>query len=448
MFMSFSFLDSRGRRLTCCAAVSLALTGACLQTRAEDWPQWRGPALNGSSLETHLPTEWSKTNGVAWATPLPGKSGATPIVWKDSIFVPSPDADKNLRLYCIDAKTGAVRWNKNVATGNREAFKNNMAASSAITDGQRVYIFFGTGDFAAFDFAGNELWHRKLQEDYGALAYQFLYGASPLLHEGRLYLTLMQHDPPKYSHAVDEKKDRKSCLICFDAASGKTLWEKERKTGALDESMEAYTTPMLSPTANGAQIVLVGANWVNAYRVENGDEAWRFPNLNPKNKADGRIIPSATVVPGLVIACGSKRDWMVALKADASGITDKSQIVWSMTNNVPDVCTPLYYNGKLFVLDGDKHVLQCLKPATGEVLWKGNLGVEEVFSASPTGADGKIFCMSEPGTVVVLSAGDQFKILNTIEMDEGPSTSSIVAANGQLLIRTAGHLYCIRSAAQ
>lgn len=427
------------------SAVGMALAGVCFAAGAENWPQWRGPALNGSTRETHLPTEWSNTNGLAWVTPLPGKSGATPIVWGDSIFLPSPDADKNLKLFCIDAKTGAVRWQNVVASGNRESGKNNMAASSAVTDGKSVFILFGTGDFAAFDFAGKKLWHRHLKDDYGTFAYLFLYGATPLLHDGKLYLSLMQHDPPQYEHAKDGKPDRKSFLICFEAASGKTLWEKERKTGALDESMESYASPMLHPGTNGAQIVLVGADWVNAYRADNGDEVWRFPNLNPKHKKDGRIIPSATVIPGLVVACGSKREWMVALKSDASGVTDDTQIAWSTTTNVPDVCTPLYYEGRLFVLDGDKQVMQCFKPATGELLWKGNLGVKEIFSASPTGADGKLYCLSEAGTVVILSAGDSFKILNTIEMGEGPSASSIVAVNGRLLIRTAEHLYCVKA---
>lgn len=427
--------------------LAIALTLSAASTQAGNWPQWRGPELNGSCGETNLPIRWSQTNGFAWKTPLPGKSGATPIVWDNYVFVPSPDAEKNLKLFCIDLKTGKILWQNIVGKGDRTSGKNNMASPSAITDGKRVYALFGTGDFAAFDFSGKEVWHRHLNEDYGAFALMFLYGSSPLLYDGKLYMELLQHNPPQYPHAVDKKTERHSYLICFDPETGKTLWQKERNTGAQDESMEAYTTPMPCADSKGKEIIVVGADWVTSHRPDNGEEIWRYPNLNPKKRKDARIVPSPLVMPGRIAVCSSKRETLSVLKADASGVTDESQIVWKTREAVPDVCTPLYYQGKMFVLDGDKQVLTCYNPTTGQKIWQGHLGVSEVFSASPTGADGKIYCLSEDGTVVITSAGDHFEILNTIPMGEGPSASSIVAANGIILVRTAENLYCIQPTA-
>jgi outer membrane protein assembly factor BamB len=108
--------------------------------------------------------------------------------------------------------------------------------------------------------------------------------------------------------------------------------------------------------------------------------------------------------------------------------------------------TPLVYQHKLFVLDGDRQTMTCLEPQTGTQRWQGNLGVREIFRASPTGADGKVYCLSEDGTVVVLDAGDEFKVLSTIRMGEAPVRSSIAVAHGELFIRTAKNLYCVKSA--
>src|SRR3954468_13317935 len=143
--------------------LAVALAAASL-AHAENWPQWRGPAFNGTSPETGLPATWTKESA-RWATPLPGPSGATPAVWGDSIFVTSPDKEKNLVLFCIDRKDGAVRWQKQLATGDINKGKGNMASPSPITDGKTVWALFGTGDLAALDFKGNILWQRHLGED-------------------------------------------------------------------------------------------------------------------------------------------------------------------------------------------------------------------------------------------------------------------------------------------
>ena len=129
----------------------LALTFALSPlAQAENWPQWRGPAFNGSSPETGLPADWSREK-VKWATPLPGPSGATPAIWGDTIFVSSPDENKNLNLLCLDRPTGKIRWQKTVVEGgNLEKGRGNSASPSPVTDGHAVYALYGTGHLAAF----------------------------------------------------------------------------------------------------------------------------------------------------------------------------------------------------------------------------------------------------------------------------------------------------------
>jgi outer membrane protein assembly factor BamB len=422
----------------------LAILAMPATISAESWPQWRGPFLNGSTSETNLPATWSRTDGVLWTAPLPGKSGATPIVFGDRVFVVSPDESKRLLLLCLDRSTGERRWEKVVATGDREIGKNNMASCSPLTDGDAVYTMFGTGDLAAFDNSGKELWKRRLQDEYGTLAVLFLYGATPLLHGGRLYVPLLQRNPPTYGHAKDDRPTRQSWLICLDPKTGRTVWAVERKTDAPQEAMEAYTTPIPHQGSEGIQIILAGADCVTAHRPDSGEEVWRYSGLNARKNPGGRIVPSPVVMPGLIFACGPKREVLVALRDNPNQMSDSERAVWKTAQYVPDVCTPLFYQGRLFVLDGDRQVLTCFKPETGEKIWQGKLGIRELFYSSPTGADGKIYCLSEEGTAVILSSGDQFQVLGSVAMGEGPCRSSIVAAEGNLFLRTARNLYCIK----
>lgn len=406
-----------------------------------DWPQWRGPLLNGSSTATNLPVQWNKTDDALWKLPLPGRSGATPVVSADRVFVTSPDEQKALWLLSVDRRTGKEVWRRKVASGDQVVAKNNMATPSPIIDGQRVVATFGTGDVAAYDFDGKELWHYELKRDFGTPAVQFLYGATPLLWEGRLYLQLMQRHPATYGHAQDQNPERKSWLICLDPASGKTLWRQERPTDAKEESMEAYTTPMPRKGAAGTEIVLVGADCVTGHALADGKELWRWNGLNTKRPTEGRVVPSPLIHGDLVFAVGPKREKLLALRPPAT-LGGESTVVWQTTQYAPDVCTPLLYMGRLFVLDGDRQTLTCYEPTTGEKHWQGKFPVREIFNASPIGADGKLYCLSEEGTVVVAGAGEKFEVLGTVPLGEGPCMSSIVPVDGQLFIRTSQNLYC------
>ena len=297
----------------------------------------------------------------------------------------------------------------------------------------------------AFDFAGNLVWQISLRKEFGGFANMFLYGASPLLFEGRLYVSLLQRNPPTYGHAVDQTPERKSWLICIDPATGKTLWRHERKTEAVGEAMEAYTTPLPFDDGKGMGLILVGADCVTAHRPADGSEVWRYAGLNRRKNPGGRIVPSAVAAPGFLFAIGPKREQLVALRAGGAGEVGEEGVAWRVEQNIPDVPTPLFHQGRRCVLDGDRQTLTCFQPDTGRQLGQERLGVRELFYASPTGADGKIYCLSEAGTLVVLSAGTQPEVLSHTSFGEGPCMSSVVITGGRLLIRTAEHLIALKA---
>jgi outer membrane protein assembly factor BamB len=413
---------------------------------AENWPQWRGPAFNGSTTEKGLPSQWSKTENVLWAAPLPGYSGATPVVWQDHVLVSSSDDQKNLLLLCLDRKTGQVRWKKVVVPqGDREKGRNNMASPSPVTDGKRAFILFGTGDLAAFDLAGQELWKRNLAREYGPFAQMWIYGSSPMLYRGKLYVQVLQRNPcpDDYPLARGAKPERESFLLCLDPQTGTNFWRHVRLTDATDESQEAYSTPIPHEGQAGPEILIAGADYVTAHAPDTGAELWRCGGLNVRKDSWWRIVPSPVLADGTIIACGPKRDPVLGIKDGGRGLVTDTHIAWQFKEFTSDCVTPLAYQKKLLVLDGDHQMMTCLDPQTGRKIWQGNLGVKEIFRASPTGADGKIYCVSESGTVVVLEVGDEFKILSTIRMGEAPVRSSIAVAHGALFIRTAQNLYCV-----
>jgi outer membrane protein assembly factor BamB len=430
------------RRLLFCFGLALLIAASA---GAENWPQWRGPYFNGSTTEKGLPMQWSKTENVAWVAPLPGCSSATPVVWEDCVFISSPDEQKNLLLLCLERKTGQARWKRVVAGGDRQRGRNNMASPSPATDGKRVFSLFATGDLAAFDLAGQELWKRNLAREYGCFANKWIYGSSPMLYGGKLYVQVLQRNPrpDDYTHALDDKSERESFLLCLDPQTGTNLWRHVRPTDALDEAQEAYSTPIPYAGKQGGEILVVGGDYVTAHSPDTGAELWRCGGLNVGKERSWRIVPSLVAAEGMIIACGPKGDPVLGIKDGGRGLVTDTHIAWRFKEFPSDCVTPLFYQQKLFVLDGDRQMMTCLEPQTGGKIWQGNLGVRDIFRASPTGADGRIYCVSENGTVVVLEAGKEFNILSTIRMGEAPVRSSIAVAHGEVFIRTAQNLYCV-----
>ncbi len=426
----------------------LASVALLTSASGENWGQWRGPSFNGSSPETGLPSNWSATEGVKWSTPLPGISGATPVIWGDSVFVSSPDANKSLLLLCLDRKDGKVRWQKEVAIGNITKGSGNMSSPSPVTDGKAVYALYGTGDLAAFDFTGKLLWQRNLGTDYGKFAIMWTYGSSPLLLNGKLYIQVFQRTPAPadYPGVAGSAGDRESYLLAIDPANGKTLWKHVRPTESQLESMERYSTLIPHTGADGkVQLLAVGGDCLTGHDPETGAELWRGYGINSKRGEWMRVVPSPISAAGLAIVCGPKQEPTLAFRTDLKGDITATGVAWTFDEKqTPDVCTPALYNGKLFLLNGDKQTLTCLDPKTGAKKWQGALGERTVIRASPTVADGKIYIINEKGTVFICDAGEEFKLLATIPMGGAEGTrSSIAVSNGQLFIRTTEALYCI-----
>jgi outer membrane protein assembly factor BamB len=440
------------------AVLCLAAFGSL---RADNWAQWRGPNFNGATSEKNLPATFSRTENVVWSAPMPGPSGATPVVWGNSVFVSSTDdAAKTCVAIAIDRKTGKELWRVKVSDGAGKDRMSTFSNSSPVTDGKHVWFFYGNGDMVCLDVGGKEIWRRDIEKDYGQFAFQWTFSSSPLLYDGRLYLQVLQRDVPVNGRG---RKDgpNESYLLALDPGTGKELWKVLRPAEAREESREAFTTPMPFKHAGRDELLVVGGDCLSGHDPDTGKEYWRWGTWNPTRIGHWRLVPSPAAGAGIALACGPKDAPIYAVKLGGKGNLSNADLAWQsyvqsteeadksgrsldVRELSSDVPTPLFYEGKFYVLNGNKKKLLCVEPS-GKIVWSGDLGKGN-FQSSPTAADGKIYMMNFPGEVFVVQAGgSEFKLLHTAAMAEGENTlrASIPISQGQLFIRTTKTLYCV-----
>ena len=395
---------------------------------AENWPQWRGPNLNGFSNERNLPSRWAPEENIAWKLAMPGWSGSTPIIWRNRIFLNVADGN-DLYLWCADRTKGDVVWKRPLGSGNVKMRKQNMSSPSPVTDGMSVFVMTGTGIVKGFDFNGKELWVRDIQKDYGTFGLNWGYASSPLLMDDSLYVQVlhgMKTDDPSYVLRIDKK-------------TGKTRWKVDRTTNAIRESPDSYSTPGLLRYAKNVEIVITGGDCVTGHDPATGKELWRANGLNPDNDPFYRIVASPVIFNDIIYAPTRVRP-LLALKAGGRGDITTSHLLWSTVNG-PDVPTPVT-DGKYFYVVNDRGIMWCLDAKTGSEIYGQQRIKPGAYSSSPVLADDKIYVTNEDGLTTVIKAGPKFEVLAENALNDY-CLSSPAISNGQIFIRTAHHLYCI-----
>ncbi len=428
-------------------AVALGLSLAGVQ--AGEWGNWRGPNHNGSTEEKDLPAKFSKTQGVIWSAPMPGPSAATPIVFGDHVFVSSSNPEEQqLMASSHDRKTGALRWKHVVAHGHNKDNRSNYAAPSPVTDGQIVSFFYGNGALATYTLDGEKLWSKNIEKEHGQFAYQWTPSSSPLLHDGTLYMQVLQRNTKVRGRGRDNGQ---SYILGFDPKTGEQLWKVYRSAKAKAESLEAYSTPVPFTHGGREEILISGGDCMTGHDPKTGRELWRWGTWNPTRIGHWRLVPSPVAGGGVVLACAPKRAPVYALKAGAEGDVSSRGMLWhsegSRDGVSSDVCTPLFYQGSFFVLygEGRDKMLSCVEPKTGKIKWASDLESRPLFRGSPTGADGKIYVQNHAGTVHVIDAKSG-RVLHRAAMGEAgddQTRASIAVAHGRLFIRTNGRLFCV-----
>jgi outer membrane protein assembly factor BamB len=418
------------------------------------WPQFRGPHGAGTSTNLGLPDKWSATDNVSWKVDLPGRSWSSPIVWGDRIFITTvlnsgeseapkkglylggerPEASKALhewKVLCLNLVTGERYWERTVHRGLPPTgihIKNSYGSETPATDDERVYALFGNVGVFALSHGGEEIWSthltpRKTRYSWGT-------AASPVLHDGRLF--------------VVNDNEEQSQLIALDTRTGKELWHVDR------DEKSTWATPFIWENTQRTELIASGSRAVCSYDL-NGRPLWSFRGMSgiaiPTPLAGGDLL---FVTSGYV---GDKLRPFYAVRSGAagditleSGATNNAFIAWSNPVAGPYNPSPLFYEGRIYVLY-DRGFVGCFDAKTGRLVYeRERLPLGQAFTASPWAAGGRVFCLNEDGVCYVLRAGDKFELLHTNKLAEDDMCMATPALAGdRLLIRTATRLYCIRN---
>lgn len=417
--------------------------------RGEDWLQWRGPAMNGSTSEKGLPDKLDPEGNVLWKIDLPGYGASTPIIWENRLFLTAVDSkSQKLLALCFDNTTGKTLWQREIGEGvPANARGHNTASPSPITDGKTVWFFFASGELVAFDIEGKKLWERNLVTEYGPFHIKWLYASSPLLYEGKLFVQVLHRDVPPNGPPIVGAAPAESYLLAIDPASGKNIYRHIRPNKALAESKESYATPIAWDSGGRKEIILVGADVVTGHNPDTGEEYWRLGGWNTRNSGNYRVVATPVVMGSNLLVCSPHPlGFTIAIKPGGSGDITATHKLWEISTTKSDVPSPLVYENDLFILDGDfRKGVSRLDPATGQVKWFTPIESRAVFRSSPTAADGKVYTINENGEVWVLATGDGKILSNTTLATEGQARGSIVASAGKLFVRTGSTLYCFGS---
>jgi outer membrane protein assembly factor BamB len=434
-------------RIFCKFLILMIVAGSV--ARAGDWPHWRGPYFNGSTDEKNLPSDWSQTEGIAWSVDLPGSSAATPIIFKDRIFLSGVDSDKDVLLaMCFNRADGKLLWRHEIAKGISHDRRSTFAASSPVTDGEIVVFFYANGDLVCFDVSGNRKWARNLHDDYGEFAFNWTFASSPTLYNDRLYVQVLQRDAPVRGRGLTDRKNE-SYILAVNPNTGKDLWRQTRPSEARAESLEAYSTPIPYSFGGNKQLLVVGGDVLTGHDLQTGEELWRWGTWNPRRIGHWRHVPSPVAGENIVLVCAPKNDPVYAIRPKGTGVLDNSAVAWvsrDVREISSDVPTPAFYDGDFFVLSDLRKFLSRVEPKTGKVKWTIQTPGSAKYEASPLAADGKIYIINHAGEAAIVNAanGDVLKVVSMDKVSGQQAVrASISAAYGQLFIRTTNRLYCV-----
>ncbi len=415
---------------------------------SDGWPQFRGSDSLGVVEDPRLPDTWSQTENVAWKTDIPGMGWSSPIVWGDKIFLTSvvattetepvkkglyfggerkpPTDPHRWMVYCVDWKSGKIVWEKEVHRGIpafSRHLKNSFASETPVTDGQRVYAYFGNIGLFCFDLKGKLLWSKK----WDVVRTRFGWGtaASPVLHKERIYI-------------VNDNED-KSYFTALDKKTGRVIWEAKREEGS------NWATPYVWKNGLRTEIITPGSQRVRAYDL-NGKVLWEFSGMStiaiptPFSKFGLLYIASGYVGdqhrPVYAIKPGAAGD--ISLKPGERG---NQYIAWYQPQAGPYNPSPIIYGDYYYTLL-DRGFFTCHDAKTGkEIYGKNRIGdAPAAFTSSPWAYNGKIFCLSEDGDTFVIQAGTEYKLVGKNSLDELCLATPAIT-RGSLIIRTASKLY-------
>jgi outer membrane protein assembly factor BamB len=424
---------------------------------SQQWPQWRGPLSSGVALHANPPLHWRSAadgrSNVAWTAEIPGNSLSTPIVWGDRIFLMSsvsldeaafarneraaadikesggwpPDVSPVAQAFIVmalSAENGRVLWKRTARQAvphESHYLDSSWSSASPITDGKRLFAFFGSNGLYAYDLDGELLWEKDLGDQTTRRG--FGEGASPALLENRLVVP--------WDHEGD------SFVVALDARTGEELWRTERPG-----EVTTWATPLIAPDGAGGQVILPGTGKSRGYDLATGEELWSLAGMTVNT------IPSPVLDEGLVYLASGYRGTMLqvvdlaAARELGGDLEGKPALVWSHTEHTPYVPSVVVSEGLVYFMKHYKNILSCLDAKTGEVKYQTRIeGLTSVWSSLAV-ASGRLYVVGRDGRTAVIKLGPEYELLALNELDDNVDASPVFVGD-RLYLRGRKRLYAL-----
>lgn len=407
--------------------VSLSAGGA---TRAADWPAFRGPNRDGISPEKSAPTTWGPDKNIKWKVPLPVGGNSSPIVWGGRVFLTCAEDDKGARrsLYCFDRADGKQRWVKTVPYDKPDPThgQNPYAASTPVTDGERVIAWHGSAGVFCYDMDGKELW----KYDVGEVRHIWGYASSPVIHGDTV---IMNIGPGK-----------RSFVLALDKKTGDLRWNGIPVDGAEDKHprtgnwLGSWSTPVVAKVGDRELVLVPAPGHVRAYDLAGGRIEWECEGTGPLAYTDVMIAGGGKDAVAVYMSGYAGPSLAFKLDDDARGPVKP---VWRHDDKPPQRVGTGVVIGRHIYMPSEP-AIQCIEVDTGKVVWQQRFG-GHTFWASVTAVGKRCYVTSQQGVTYVFDA-DPAKYVPVAQNDLGQTCNSTIAvSNGEIFHRTYDHLYCI-----
>jgi outer membrane protein assembly factor BamB len=407
--------------------LALAIVAALGASPAANyWPGFRGPTGQGIAEHGDVPVRWTDS-AVQWKTHLPVVGWSSPIIHGDRVFVSGTSEDgTECRIVAVDRRSGTVAWNTKVFTQEvrRKEKMNSFATPTPVSDGERVYAYFGAGGAAAVDAkTGAVVWTNQDVEFYS----QHGLGASPILYRDLLIMPFDGSSTGPDLTVGWQKPWDQSFIAALDRRTGKRVWTARRGLSRI-----AHVTPVIVEVDGRPELISSAGDVVQGFNPENGELLWTV-----KSRGEG-VVPSAVKAEGLLITVSGFEDPTIrAVRPGGRGDVTGTHLVWEQKRTVPMIPSFVAHQGLLFGVK-ENGLAICLDAKTGDIVWQQR--VEGAFSASPIVAAGRVYFLSEEGQAIVIEAGRTYKEIARSRLD-GRFQASPAVAPGQLVFRSWTHLY-------